>query len=144
MSDRDFEINGLKFKLNNMDAFKQFHIAKKIAPILSELIPSIGSIKQVAQSQGEMGESEKLDEIAKIASPLLSGFSKLSDADADKVLLGLLSSVEMQQTAGNWAKISTESMLMIQDLPLPVMLQAAGRAFAFNIAGFFGALPRIS
>jgi hypothetical protein len=60
------------------------------------------------------------------------------------VLFGLLASVEVQQAAGNWARVSSNSMLMIQDIELPILLQIAGRAFMFNLAGFFGALPHQS
>ncbi len=72
----------------------------------------------------------------------MTGLSKLSDADAEFVLYGLLAAAEVQQQAGNWAQVSTGSMLMIQDLELPMLLQIAGRAFMFNLSGFFSALPR--
>ena len=61
------------------------------------------------------------------------------------MLLGLLSSVEVKQMpAGNWARIAREDMIMMQDLELPVLLQAAGRAFAYNLAGFFAIAPQTS
>lgn len=140
MSDRDFEIGTRKFKLNKINAFRQFHIVRRIGPILSELLPSMTKLQKVSGSTS-LSETDKFDEFAKIAAPLMSGLSKLSDADADYVLFGLLASVEIQQVSGNWAKVATESMLMIQDLELPMLLQIAGRAFGFNLAGFFGELP---
>lgn len=135
MSDRDFEIGTRKFKLNKMDAFKQFHIVRRIGPILADLLPALKDIKKV--SEGENSESDKLDQFARIATPLMTGLSKLSDEDSNKVLFGLLSSVEVQQGMGNWAKISTDTALMMNDLELPVLLQAAGKAFMFNLSGFF-------
>lgn len=139
MSERDFEINGRKFKLNKIDAFKQFHIVRRMAPLLGDLLPAMKDAKAVSESASE---SEKLDQLAKIAAPFMSGISKLTDQDADKVLYGLLSSVEIMQSAGNWARVSTDSMLMMQDLELPVLLQIAGRALMFNLSGFFAALPQ--
>ena len=141
MADRDFEIGTRKFKLNKINAFRQFHIVRRIGPILSDLLPSMTTMKKVSSSS-ELSEMEKFDEFAKIAAPLMTGLSKLSDKDADYVLFGLLSSVEILQDTGNWAKVATDSMLMMQDMELPVLLQIAGRAFAFNLAGFFGELPR--
>ena len=58
--------------------------------------------------------------------------------------MGLLSSVEIKQSAGNWARIARDENLMIQDLDLGTMLQAAGRAFAYNLAGFFAIAPQTS
>jgi len=138
--DRDFSVNGRDFKLNKFDAFKQFHIVRRIAPILADMLPAMKDIQKVQNT--ELSETEKLDEFAKIAAPMMIGLSKLTDEDSNKVLYGLLSSVEIKQATGNWAKISTESMLMMQDLELPLLLQLAGRAFMFNLAGFFTALPR--
>lgn len=140
MSDRDFEIGERKFKLNKIDAFKQFHIARRIAPILADLLPAMKDIQKV-QKLDNLSESERLDEFAKIAGPLMIGISKLSDEDSNRVLYGLLSSVEVQQPTGNWARVATDQMVMMQDLELPILLQIAGRAFAFNLSGFFGALP---
>ncbi len=141
MSERDFEISGKKFKLNKIDAFKQFHIVRRIAPILADLLPAMKDIQRIGKIEN-LSEADKLDAFAEIAAPLMKGLSKLSDEDSNRVLFGLLASVEMQQEAGNWAKVSTDSMLMIQNLELPMLLQIAGRAFAFNLSGFFGALPR--
>ncbi len=141
MTDRDFSLGGRNFKLRKIDAFKQFHIVRRISPLLAELLPSMQGIQKVKGFEG-FSEDEKLEQIAKFAAPLMTGLSKLSDADAEFVLYGLLAAAEVQQQAGNWAQVSTGSMLMIQDLELPMLLQIAGRAFMFNLSGFFSALPR--
>lgn len=143
MSDREFEIGARKFKLNKIDAFKQFHIVRRLAPILSDLLPSLGEFKKIATAGESISEIEKLEGFAKLAAPLMNGLSKLSDEDSDRVLFGLLSSVELkQEPVGNWAKVAREDMLMMQDMDLPILLQIAGRALVFNLASFFAALPR--
>lgn len=140
MSDRDFEIGTRKFKLCKIDAFKQFHIVRRIGPLLADLLPAMKDVQKMSSSDS-LSESDKLDQLAKFASPIMTGLSKLSDQDADLVLFGLLASVEIQQGGGNWARVASPTMLMVQDLELPVLLQIAGRAFMFNLSGFFGALP---
>jgi hypothetical protein len=143
MNERDFEIGGRKFKLNKIDTFKQFHIVRRLAPILGDLIPAAQKLKNVDDKKGT--EEEKFEAIAKLAQPLMNGFAKLSDADSNLVLLGLCSAVEMQQMpTGNWARLSNGELMMIQDLPLQVLLQVAGRALQFNMAGFFDLLPQVS
>lgn len=140
MTNNDFSIGGKQFKLSKMDAFKQFHIVRRVGPILAELVPALGNSKKL-QNLDNASEEDKFDAIAKFAGPVMSGLSKLSDADADLVLHGLLSSVEIQQPMGGWARVSQNNMLMMQDLELPILLQIAGRAFMFNLSGFFSALP---
>ncbi len=143
----EFTVNDLNFKVRKIDPFKQFHIVRRLAPILSELLPSLGKIK--ATMKGEepgsenMTEEEKWQQIGEIAQPLLMGLSKLNDADSDKVLYSLLSGVEIQQGPG-WAPVSDGSIMMFQNLELPALLQIAGRSFMFNMAGFFSILPQVS
>jgi hypothetical protein len=135
-SERDFEVGNRKFKLNKIDAFKQFHIVRRIGPILSELIPVAQKLSKLSAEQ--MNESQ-FESIA----PILTGISKLSDEDANKVLLGLCSAVEMFQPASNsWSRVATDAGLMFHDLEFPTLLQIAGRAFQYNMAGFFAALPQ--
>lgn len=136
MSERDFQIGAQEFKLSKIDPFKQFHIVRRLGPILGDIIPVAQSIKNAVS--GEQSEDQKFETIAKLVQPILNGLSKLSDEDSNRVLLGLLSSVEMKQSpAGNWARVARDESLMIETLDLPVLLQAAGRAFAYNLSGFF-------
>jgi hypothetical protein len=138
MNDRDFELAGKKYKLHKLDAFKQFHVVRRLSPILGDLIAVAPRLAKVSPNQ--MG-----DEQLALLSPILKGISALSDADSNFVLNTLLSSIEMQQTAqGGWARVSTDSGLMFQDLELPILLQLAGRAFQYNMAGFFILLPQAS
>lgn len=142
MSANDFEIGGKKFKMSKVDAFKQFHITRRMGPLLADFIPIMGEIAKVHKAEKDMSETDKLEEFGKLAAPLMTGLSKLTDVDADYVLFGLLGSVEVQQATGNWARVASSNMLMIQDMELPVLLQIAGRAFMYNLSGFFAALPQ--
>lgn len=139
--ENSFEAGGRKFKIGKLDAFRQFHIVRRIGPLLAGMIPVFAEIKSAKVD--DLPEEEKLAAFGKIAEPIMGGLSKLSDADADYVLFRLLSVVEVQQPEFNtWAKIANDSGLMIQDLELPLLLQAAARAFMFNLSGFFASLPR--
>lgn len=139
--ERDFDYGGKKFKLNKIDPFKQFHIVRRIGPILSDILPAMKDAQRFQEVE-KMSQGQQLEMISKFASPIMNGLSKLSDADAELVLLGLLQAVEMQQAAGNWARIATSTLLMFQDLELPAMLHLASRAFMYNLANFFAGLPQ--
>lgn len=143
MIDSEFEIGGKRFKLRKLNAFKQFHVVRRVAPLLADLLPVMGSIQKITKPDNGKTEAEKFEESAKILAPIMTGFSKLSDQDSEFLLYGLLSSIEMQN--GNvWSKVATENILMMQDLELPILLNLAGRAFMFNLSGFFSVLPQVS
>lgn len=140
MIEREFQINGVNFKLNKVDAFKQFHIVRRMGPLLGELLPAMKTAA-VVSGKKEMSEDEKFDSFAEIASPLFAGLAKLSDKDSEFILTGLLEAVEMQQDNGGWARLATNAGLMFNNIELPLMLQVAGRALMFNIGNFFAILP---
>ena len=141
MAEREFQIGERKFKLNKIDAMKQFHIVRRIAPILQELVPAMGTI---AKSKVEdLSEEDKLAEFSKIVGPVMNGLARLSDDDSNFVLYRLLSSVEILQPQFNsWTYIATEAGIKMQDLELPEILQIAGKAFMYNLSNFFSSLPR--
>lgn len=143
--ERDFEYGSRKFKLSKLDPFKQLHVVRRIAPILNDMLPALkdsGALKGGLKEIEGLPESEKLDMVVKVISPIMMGMSKLTDEDTEIVVHGLLEAVEMQQPTGNWVKISTGKMLMVQDMDLPVLLNLAGRSFMFNLARFFSVLPQ--
>lgn len=130
MTERDFEIDGRKFKLNKLDPFKQAHILRRLSPIMAELMP-------LANRLANNPNADQWEGLV----PIIQGLSKLSDQDFDRVFIGLLQAVEMQQTHGNWARIVSDSQLNFQDLELPLLLKLSGRAFGYNLKGFLAKSP---
>lgn len=138
--ERDFSAGGREFKLNKIDPFKQFHVVRRLGPLLGDIIPAAKKITALVGQRGDgsnLSEEEKFDQIATLAKPLMNGFAELSDEDANHVLLTLLEAVEVKHTAGSWARIARDGNMMIQYLELPVLLQCAGRAFGYNLRSFF-------
>ena len=115
----DFQINGIDYKAGKLHAKQQFHIVRRLAPILS----------------GVVGKGE-----AEVLSGIAEAIASLNDADADFVLFGLLACVERKDPTGGWAKVSVGESLMYQDIDLVVMLQIAAKAFEGNFSGFFQGL----
>ena len=139
--DTKFEIGGKKYSCVKLDVFKQFHVARRIAPILADLLPhmpKIGSMKEFES----LPEEQKFELLAKLAPPFMNGLAKLPNDVAEEVLHSLLSCVQVQQPQGNWAFLSVGGTLMFQDLDLGPMMQIAGRSFMHNLSGFFAALPQ--
>lgn len=145
MIDNSFSIGSRTFKVRKLDAFKQFHLVRKLGPVISKIIPEAQKALKaglVSENPENLPMDQKLELMAKFGQPIMEGMAELSDKDADFVLIGLLSAVEIQQGPG-WARVSNGEMVMIQDMELPLLFQLAGRAFMFNLSGFFGE-PRSS
>ena len=114
----DFAINGVNYKASKLPAIKQFHIVRRVAPLLAG-----------------MADKDKALE------GIMNGIGSLKDEDANYILFGLLACVEREQSGHGWAKVSVGESLMFQDIDLGVMFQIATKAFMENYQGFFNALP---
>jgi len=114
----DFAINGVNYKASKLPAMKQFHIVRRVAPLLAG-----------------MADKDKALE------GIMNGIGSLKDEDANYILFGLLSCVEREQVGHGWAKVCTGESLMFQDIDLAVMFQIATKAFMENYSGFIQGLP---
>lgn len=123
----DFELNGQTYRAGTIDARTQFHIVRRLAPVFGELVPAMRG-----------GAKDGLDALPAIAGAL----AKLSDADADYCIFGLLKAVTRKQAQGlGWGPVSVGETLMYDDITMSLMLQLAWQTFSVNLSGFFDALP---
>ena len=123
----EFELNGQTYAVGKIDARAQFHIIRRLAPVLGEIAPAAAS-----------GNMTGLDALP----PLAAAIAGLSDADADYCLFGLLAVVRRKQPQGmGWGPVATGNTLMYEDIGMVEMLQLAWKALEFNMSGFFAALP---
>lgn len=122
----ELELDGHTYRVGKLDARAQFHIVRRLAPVLGELAPAL---------QGGKGGLDALP-------PIATAVAKLSDADADYCIFGLLKVVSRKQPNGlGWGPVSTENLLMYDDIGMTQMLKLAWEALSFNMSGFFAALP---
>lgn len=134
----ELEINGQKYKFAKIDALKQFHIVRRLAPIIGELLSAVGP--SFKEGQAVLNDEEQF---TKALGPIAGAIGKLSDEEANYVLFSLLGSVQRHQAGGGWANIvaTGHHTLMFQDIELKAMFQLAVKAFSVNLGGFIDALP---
>jgi hypothetical protein len=123
----EFEINGQTYRAAKLDAFKQFHIARRLAPLQAGL--------SKAMEGGGSGEDAFSPAIAEAV-------AGMPDADCDYILQTCLAVVQRQQD-GRWVSIMAAGAkaLMFEDIDMGAMLQIAGQVITENLGGFFGASP---
>lgn len=112
-------VDGNEYKAGKIDARKQFHIVRRLAPVMSGVAP-------VASADGD------------VFSALANAMAALSDDDADYVLFGLLDCMTRKQASGlGWAKVTAGKSLMFDDISMSAMLKIAFIAFEENMQDFF-------
>jgi len=121
------DVGGFQYRIGRIDARKQFHVARRLAPLLAGL-----------------GDAASLngDGFAKFLGPIADALSHMSDDDVDYVLDACLSVCHRVQPNGQGAQVMTRSGLMFQDIDMGQMIQLAVKVIQSNLGGFFpGAAP---
>lgn len=139
-------VGGNEYRIGKLPPFKQFHIARRLAPILSAIGSAALSLPNDAAPAVKQAASDEDDFAAllKFVGPIASSLSQLSDDDTEYVLNTCLGAV--QRKSGNgWAKVlASNSKLMFEDIDLPTMTQLTIAVIKENLGSFFPEPPALS
>lgn len=121
----EFQVNDIAYRSGKMNAMTQFHVSRRLAPLLSSLT--------------EIAQGGKL-EVSSILASLMSEISKLSDADCEYVLYGCMAVTSRDQGGGrgNAPILAADGKTpMFPDIDMIGMLTIAAHVLQDNLAGFF-------
>lgn len=128
----EFEVKGQTYKIEQLDALTQFHVVRRLAPVLGKITPVLNG----ATSDSGLGFFE----------PLSLAISEMSDEDANYCIFTLLKRVKRKQAQGlGWASVtSSNQQIMFDDIDVSVMLQIVAKAIQYNFSDFFSESPLAS
>lgn len=131
---KEVEFKGVQYRIRMLDCFKQFHVARRLAPLIaglakaSEQVPS--SVKEAATENA--GQWFNL-----ISGSIAEGFASLSDETADYIIQTCLAVVDRDAGKGTWAPLTRNQKLMYQDIDMATMVGLTIAVIQENLAGFF-------
>lgn len=131
---REIELAGHRYSLGRMSAMQQFHVSRRIAPIIPALIP----VYLRMQASGKP-LTEDLDGLAAALQPLADGLAALKDEDAEYVIGTCMSVVQRQQSTG-WARAWNGKDPMFDDMDLSVTLPLVVQVISANLGSFIQGL----
>lgn len=127
----DFVVNGQNYRAGKLPAMTQLHIARRLAPVMAALAPSLADMK----SAGDFS----LSNMGAVLEPVAMAVGRLSDEDCEYVLGACLSVVSRKRDGDTgWAPIWNQDakMLQFQELQLMDMLTIAGHVIVQNLGSF--------
>lgn len=141
------DINGHKYSIGVLDAFKQFHVARRIAPILSSMTASFQAILEAdtklttAPAAPEAGETPEpppadLSGLASVMQAVAEVVARMPEEDVDYVLRACLA-VAKRQDGERWARVMNGTTLMYQDIDMAVMMRITVATVKENLGSFF-------
>src|ERR1700684_70673 len=109
----EFQLNGHEYKIGKLSAFEQFHLSRKIAPLIPPLIPVF---VQLSKSGGLAGD---LTQLPALIQPFADSLAAMSDTTAEAVLNTCLSVISRRADVGEsyiriWHK--DRKIFMFEDL----------------------------
>ena len=126
------EVNGKNYRFGKIDAIKQFHIVRRLAPALASVGLSLAKLKQTANASD-------------LLAPAFDVISKMSDEDSEFVIYTCLRAVQRQDGQGagvGWVSLvpTSQNVVAYNDIDLPTMMQLVMWALRANLEGFFSGL----
>lgn len=130
--DADFTHLGVAYRIGKLDAFSQFHVSRRIAPILVAMGTEV--FKMVLKNK--TGGLHSDIDMALIAGPVSEVVARLSDEDSEYVLDKCLSVVK-RQAGEHWCPVRSNGLMMYQDVDMMVMLRLVVEVVRVNLGPFF-------
>lgn len=108
----EFEIDGKSFRADKLSAFEQFHVSRRIAPLIPKLIPIM---LEIAKTKGF--EDGSLARVIEVMQPFADGLASMSNTDAEYVMGTCLSVIKRKQ-GDHWAAVWSASAkaMMFDDM----------------------------
>lgn len=125
----EFEINGVQYRAQTMDARRQFHVARRLSAVLAPSADAINGAKD-SDSKGAF--------IAAVNS-FVDAVSKLPDDQLDYVIDACLDTVS-RKDGGTWSPIRRGGAMMY-DLDLYTQGAIVYHVVRGALDGFFASLP---
>lgn len=123
---KEFPVAGRTFRCAKLDAFSQFHVSRRIAPLLA------GATK---------GEGDDL--LSRLRGSV-QALAEMSDGDANYVLFNCLGVVQVKLDGDRgWTSIYSPGAgrMMDETIDMVQMLQIVGEVLADSLGNFTSALP---
>lgn len=123
----DFNVGDFSYRSGKLSAFVQFHVARKLGPILAKLGP-------------RLGPTEKATTMMDLLEPAVDALAEMPEADCDYVLHRCLAVVQ-RQVGTAWQNVWNDGAkrMMFEDIDLSSMIQIAMQVLGDNLGNFIGA-----
>lgn len=149
----EFDLGADTYRIGKLNAFQQFHLSRKVAPIIPTLIPVFlklkGSAKELAAAVAAGTGSDAagkplsgdLEGLAALMQPFADGIAGMPDETAEFILSTCLGAVQRKQGT-SWFQVwnASQNVCMFDDLDLGVMLKLSVRVITESLGPFLSGM----
>jgi hypothetical protein len=145
-------VDGEQYSIGKLDAMKQFHLARRLSPILAALVKGMKDLdlrdvqSAFGETNGDGGENSKFVDLFRkflegSAEPVAEALAQMEDAQAENIIYPCMAVVARAQ-ANNWApvKVAGANRLMFDDITGMTLIKLTIAVIRENLGSFtFGA-----
>ncbi|MCS3839389.1 hypothetical protein HNR03_004000 [Pseudomonas sp. JAI111] len=146
----EFELGADSFRIGKLNAFQQFHLSRKVAPMIPTLIPVFLKLQSAARDAKSASESADgagssdlaplsgdLGALAEMLQPFADGIAGMPDEAAEFILSTCLGVVQRKQGT-SWFPVwnASQNVCMFDDIDLGVMMKLAVRVITESLGPF--------
>lgn len=133
-SEAEFEFGDRVYKIGLLDVFEQFHVSRRLTPVLAA--GGLAMFKALSEQQ-KAGQGLGPTDWLLMMAPMAEVLAKMPQEDADYVLHTCLKVVRVK-AADKWSVLLTGGgALLIADLGLPATLRLVVEVLQHNLGDFF-------
>lgn len=121
-------VNGNTYAIGKLNALTQFHISRRLAPLLAQMGISLHTLRS--------GMAADLTDFLPALGPVTEMIAKMPDEDANYVIFTCLA-VVTRQSGEKFSAITTGSNLLYEDIDMTTMLRLVVETVKENMGSFF-------
>jgi hypothetical protein len=131
MNTTEITVNEQTYRIGKLSALGQFHVSRRLAPVLAAVGISLQSLTQ--------GMKADLSDFTTTLGPVADVMSKMSDEETNYIIFTCLNVVGRKDD-NRYAPVSQSGTIMYQDIDMPVMLRLVIAVLRENLGNFLQGL----
>ncbi len=129
----EIEIDGIRYRVGKLDALRQLHVSRRVAPVLASMGISLAALRE--------GATIRPEDMVTSLGPVAEVVSNMSDESVEYILSTCLSVVRRAQAGPGldqvlWAPVARGAQPMFDDIDMPAMLRLVVAVLQQSLANF--------
>lgn len=130
----DYPIEGNIYRIRRMNAMDQFHVTRRLAPMLASMGITATQLKGFGTGKVDPNE------LMQLVGPAMGSMAVMDNDTVQFIINTCLTAVEREVTEGRFSPVMVNERFMYEDIDMLVMLQLTFEVCRFNLAGFMKGL----
>lgn len=128
----EIDLGGNQYRIERMPAMTQFHVSRKLAPVLPTILPIISAMGGGAMEKAMKGDA---GDLAKAAMPFAEAIADMSDENAEYVISSCMATIKRKQMDA-WRPVQQNGVTMFDDMDMSIILPLVFRVLKEALGGF--------